>query len=246
MFFRVIRIYFFLSLVALLGLLIVVIIFPFTTQKGRQKLTKIWSRSVLVVLGVKVEIYGAVPSGSHPMLLVSNHVSWVDIQAIHSAIFIRFVAKTDVRRWPLIGYLSARVGTVFINRNSKRAVIEANALLGDLYQQGESVYLFPEGTTSSGKTVLPFSQSLFQSAIDHDILIQPIALKYVDENGDLHQGISFEGDISLLGSIHRIARSDNATLRLHFLAPIISKDKSRKQVSLEAHDLITNALQSQP
>src|SRR5262252_3456694 len=145
------------------GLAATVLIFPFASRSTRLTLRERWARTVLAGLGIELRIEGAqIDSGA---LLLANHVSWLDILVIASLTPASFVAKSEVRCWPAIGWLAARAETLFIRRASGRSLLEVKNRIAGLLAEGRSVALFPEATTSDGETVLPFRSGLMQAAV---------------------------------------------------------------------------------
>ncbi len=126
-------------------------------------------------LGLEVRVHGK--PVKTPTLYVCNHVSWCDIPVLGQIMPVTFLSKSEVRRWPLIGWLAKQAGTVFIERGKGKATSVAETLAGVL-ENGESVLLFPEGTTTTGLTVLPFHGRLLRSASFAGVRIQPVSLSY--------------------------------------------------------------------
>ena len=190
-----------LTRVLLSGTATVALLFPFYSRARRQQAVCRWSRRLLAALDIEVRVRGTPPPSGRPAVLVSNHVSWLDIQLVHSIWQVRFVAKSEVRRWPLIGWLSARSGTLFIERGRGRHAAHINRAIQAAFSQGDAIGVFPEGTTSDGSQVLRFHASLLQPAVDEQALIHPVALRYLDNNHRLNINASYVGDTSLLESI---------------------------------------------
>ncbi len=132
-------------------------------------------------LVARIEMGGA-PDGGPGTLYVANHVSWLDIPVLGGALDASFISKADVQGWPLIGRLSRRTGTIFIAREARQQAGHQVRLIGDRLAAGESLILFPEGTTSDGLSVLDFRSSLFEAARQAR-RIQPIAICYAGADG---------------------------------------------------------------
>jgi 1-acyl-sn-glycerol-3-phosphate acyltransferase len=158
--------------------------FPQLTPVEREREVERWSRRMLALMGVRLEVQGTPPSIG-PVLLVCNHVSWLDILAIHAARHVRFVAKSDVRRWPVIGTLADGAGTLYIERERRRDALRVAHRMAEALHAGELIAVFPEGTTSDGYDVRPFHANLLQSAISADAPVQPMALRFVDDASGL-------------------------------------------------------------
>jgi lyso-ornithine lipid O-acyltransferase len=136
-----------------------------------------YHRNMCRLLGIRVILRGQTPP-SHNTLIVSNHVSWLDIPILSTLMPISFVAKREVATWPFFGWLAKLQRTVFINREQRQTTGESrNELLARLHA-GDTVVLFPEGTSHTGETMLPFKSSFFASAVSPDIAIVPVTLAY--------------------------------------------------------------------
>lgn len=147
-------------------------------------------------------------------LIVSNHISWLDIFALCAFRPAGFIAKQEIRKWPLIGKLCANIGTVFINRNDRKDIAPVNAAIGTALTGGRSVCFFPEAKTSDGLGLLPFKAALFQSAVDTQMPVCVVALRYLDGNGNQTTLPSYAGDTSLLRSLWNILSMPDMEIRL--------------------------------
>lgn len=198
------------------GLLTIVFIFPRLSPEQRELRVQDWSARLLACLGVKLVVEGeaAVPG---PLLLVANHISWLDITALHAARFCRFVSKADVARWPLIGALASGVGTLFIERASRRDAMRVVHHMAASLRAGEVLAVFPEGTTGDGEQLLPFHANLLQAAIAADAPVQPVALKFIDRHsGRRSTAPLYVGDDTLLASLWRTLRAPGITVVVRF------------------------------
>ena len=179
-----------------------------------------------------------------PALIVCNHLSWLDIFAINSCRPCRFVAKSDIRDWPLLGWLCDRAGTIFIARGRQRDVRRICQGLGQSIHAGERVAFFPEGTTSLQGTVLPFHANLFEAAIDADVPVQPYALRYLDRSGRPHPAVEYVGDTTFVQSMLMILRDRSITAELLVLPALPSAGAHRRELAVAAHDAIAAALEA--
>jgi 1-acyl-sn-glycerol-3-phosphate acyltransferase len=132
------------------------------TGRWRTRVFRFWADQVRAVMGLKVEVEGAAPEP--PFVLVSNHLSYVDVILLGSQLRCVFVARADVAGWPLIGALCRSVETLFIDRSVKRDLPEVMRQMEQVLDTGRGVILFPEGTTTKGDGVLPFRPSLLDAA----------------------------------------------------------------------------------
>jgi 1-acyl-sn-glycerol-3-phosphate acyltransferase len=177
--------------------------FPRLTPAERTRQVQAWARTLLIRLDVELKIVGTPPRAG-PLLLVSNHISWVDILVFHATCHCRFVAKADVKRWPLIGTLATGAGTLYVQRESRRDAMRIVRDMEQVFREGDILVVFPEGTTGDGDSVLPFHANLIQAAISADAPVQAVAIRYLDaRSGRPSQAVSYMGDQSLVNSIWR-------------------------------------------
>lgn len=222
------------------GLATAAMVYPVVGHPAQLRLKQRWSRQLLGILGVRLHGDAALPPG--PALLVANHVSWLDIFVINAVAPAVFVCKADVRDWPLIGWLCARTETVFMSRGSRSAAKQASEIVARCLRQGRQVALFPEGTTSDGSGLLPFRTALMQGAIDADSRVQPLALRYLDGNGQTSSAPTYCGDTTLLQSLRRIAAAPSLKARLEVLPSLDSRGTGRRALASQAATAIGQAL----
>lgn len=168
-------------------------------------------------------------------ILVSNHISWLDIIAIGQYLPAYFVAKSDISSWPVIGYLARQGGTIFIHRGNKQHIKTTAEKMAWLLKQNSSVIAFPEGTTTRGDEVLHFHASLFQPALLTRSAIQPVAIQY---QGAAREFAPFVGDDAFVPHLIRMLALDKIEVRLSFLPVLYSSGKNRHAISLEAKSMI--------
>lgn len=217
-------------------------VFPRTDHAGREIRIQRWSIKLLTICGVRVEIRqaGSAQPPQHA-LIVANHVSWLDIFVINAVAPCRFVAKADIRDWPLIGWLCDRAGTVFIARGRRSALREIHQGLAASIRAGERIAFFPEGTTVGQGALLPFHANLFEAALD-TVPVRPYALRYLDDAGQLHGAVDFVGDMSFAQSIIAILKAGRITAELVLLPVIDSSNTDRRQLAQAARSAIAAAL----
>lgn len=216
-------------------------VFPWASPALRHALTRRWSRQLVGILGVQLEKIGAGgTAGNHipPGLLVANHISWLDIYVINALAPAAFVAKDDVKSWPLIGWLCARTETIFLARGSRTAAQQTRETMATQLRCGRHVAVFPEGTTSGGDRLLPFHGALFQGAVDAAVPVVPLALRYLACDGSPSRAPAYDGDISLWQSLVNIARSSGITARVRILAPLPGTAMSRRHLAAHCHEAI--------
>lgn len=225
------------------GLATCAVIFPIVAAPRREKLIRRWSQKLLRICGVKVRT--RVPAGvddAGPALIVSNHVSWLDIFVINARQPCRFVAKADIRDWPLVGWLCEKAGTVFIARGRQRDVRRIFQGLVASVRAGERVAFFPEGTTAAQGTVLPFHANLFEAAIDAGVPVHPYAVRYLDAADRLHPAAEFIGDMTFAQSVMEILRRRNLIAEVILLPPISTENAHRRDLASASRACIAEAL----
>jgi 1-acyl-sn-glycerol-3-phosphate acyltransferase len=221
------------------GLATAALIYPLVSRPARLELKQRWSRQLLGMLGVRLHAAAPPPGAA---LLVANHVSWLDIFVINAVTPAAFVCKAEVRGWPFIGWLCERTETVFMPRGSRSAAKQAGEAVALRLRQGWRVAVFPEGTTSDGGGVLPFHAALLQGAIDADCRVQPLALRYLDEDGEAATAAAYCGDTTLLQSLLRIAAMPRLDARLELLPPLDGRGAERRMLAAQAEAAIGQAL----
>ena len=222
------------------GLATCALVFPLAGPAMRERRIRNWSRGLLAICGVRLVVRGELSDS--PALIVCNHISWLDIFAINTFHPCRFVAKSDIRDWPLLGWLCDRAGTIFIARGRQRDVRRIFQGLVHSSHAGERVAFFPEGTTAVQGTVLPFHANLFEAAIDADVPVQPYALRYLDRHGRAHPAVEYVGDTTFVQSMVTILRHRDITAELLLLPAIPSAGAHRRELAATAHDAIAGAL----
>jgi 1-acyl-sn-glycerol-3-phosphate acyltransferase len=221
------------------GLAICALVFPCVGAARRDGWIRSWSRRLLGICGVSLEQQGEALAHA---LVVANHVSWLDIFVINSLHPCRFVAKSEIRAWPVLGWLVAQAGTVFIARGNRRDLRHAFKGLVHSLEQGERVAFFPEGTTAAQGGLMPFHANLFEAAIDARVMVQPYALEYLDAGGALHATVDFTGDISFAASMIAILSGGAVRARLVCLPPLDARGAHRRELAASAEQAVAAAL----
>lgn len=185
-------------------------------EAGRRERLQYWSRLLLSHLGVRMVIQGHARPGAK--LIVANHVSWLDIMAINAAEPSRFVSKAEVSRWPLIGDIVTLSGTIYLERSRRRDALRVVGLVTQTLKDGHVAAVFPEGTTGTGQQLLPFHGNVLQAAIDADVPVQAIALRYSDARHGVSRAAAYAGDTNLFQSLWWVATAQDLTATAVFLA----------------------------
>ncbi len=231
----------------LAGLATASLVFPLVNGARRDKLVRRWSLKLLRICGVQVRT--RVPPGVNdtaPALIVANHISWLDIFVINARQPCRFVAKADIRDWPLVGFLCERAGTIFIARGRQRDVRRIYQGVVASVRAGERVAFFPEGTTAPQGCVLPFHANLFEAAIEAGVPVHPYAVRYVDQDGELHPAADFVGDTSFAQSVMTILAVRDLVAEVTLLPAISTADTNRRALADAARAAIAGALAATP
>lgn len=221
------------------GAATVAFVYPFLSRRMRLFLKARWSRQLLDALGVRLRFAGRPLAGG---LFVANHISWLDIFAINALAPTAFVSKDEVRRWPVIGWLSAKTETVFLERGTRAGAVRAKEQLHEALQRRWRVGVFPEGTTGLGDHVMPFHGALFQAAIDTGTRVTPVALRYTDREGRPSLAAAYVGDTSLMECLNNIISAGGLTAHVDFLPSIDTAGLDRRHLAAQAHRLIASRL----
>jgi 1-acyl-sn-glycerol-3-phosphate acyltransferase len=217
--------------------------FPALKQNRRQRIQQDWSRILLDILHVRFESHGRIiPANMHGRILVANHVSWLDVIALNSIVPACFIGKSEIRNWPLLGWLCHRAGTLFVNRNIRRDTLRINREISEKLKQGECIALFPEGTSTDGELPGHFHSSLLQVAVDINTDICPVAIRYHDSTGKTNKDAAFVGDMSFIQSLWKILCSPSLCVSLFYLSPLPCAGKNRRLLASEAQGSIHTAL----
>ncbi len=219
----------------LLGFVLTVLLAnPLTGRRGLisvrhwPSLVHWWSRCMLRLFGFRVRVFGTEVAG--PVLLVANHVSWLDIETVHARRAASFVAKAEIERWPLVGWLAAQAGTIFHQRGDNASLDRVMAVMRERLRAGHSVAVFPEGGTGRGDCVRPFHARIFQVAVDTGVPIQPVALLY-GRNGCMDLDVPFRRGEKFLPNALRLLGQRPMDAELHFLEPMQPNGDGRRQLA---------------
>jgi 1-acyl-sn-glycerol-3-phosphate acyltransferase len=216
------------------GWLTITLLFPRWPQQRREATVQAWSQRMLRILGIPLQLQGR-PAAQGPVLLVANHLSWLDILVLHAAQHCRFVSKSDVKHWPLIGTLATGGGTLYIEREKRRDAMRVVHHMVESLKAGEVVAVFPEGTTGDGRALLPFHGNLIQAAISADAPVQPVALRFLDSaSGQDSDAPLYLGDDTLVASLWRTLAGPRFVAHVRFGEPQRAEGRDRRQW---AHDL---------
>jgi 1-acyl-sn-glycerol-3-phosphate acyltransferase len=233
----------FLLIVATLLLAPLQLLFLWRDWPARRRLPRLWHRIACAMIGLRVHVHGTMDA-RRPLLLVANHVSWKDILALGSVADVVFIAKAEVKAWPVFGLLARLQATIFVEREQKRTTGDQVNEIGARLAAGEIVVLFPEGTTSDGNRLLEIKSSLFGAAAaavplapEGIVHVQPVAIAYTRVHGmpmgRYHRPIAaWPGDIELVPHLLGVLREGALDVDLVFGETIdYSAGSNRKLVS---------------
>jgi 1-acyl-sn-glycerol-3-phosphate acyltransferase len=200
----------------LVGMWTIYFRFPQLSPEQREMRVQAWAMQFLALWGIHLRVLGQ-PVANGPALMVANHISWLDILVIHAARHCRFVSKSDIREWPLVGMLATGAGTLYIERTSRKDALRMVKDIASAMQEGDVVAIFPEGTTSDGRDLLPFHANLIQSAIQAQAPVQPMSLQFIDnQSREITFAPCYIGDDTLIGSMWRTLKAPGITAVVHF------------------------------
>jgi 1-acyl-sn-glycerol-3-phosphate acyltransferase len=199
-------------------------------------MVRFWQGNLMRIFGFRLRAFGTPHAGS--CLSVANHVSWLDITLIHSQRVVHFVAKSEISRWPLVGWMARKAGTIYHQRGSTDSLNNVSDMMVARMQAGHSVGVFPEGGSSTSFFVRTFHARIFQPALDANAVIQPIALRYL-RDGELASGVPFQAGEGFLVNFLRLLGEPGGEAHVHFLPVIESSGQQRRTLAQLAHGAIT-------
>ncbi len=234
------------------GLAITTLAFPWLALPARNRIVRGWSRVLLAICGVKLRASGralgealartGIERVGAGRLILANHISWIDVFAILACVPGRFVAKAEIGRWPLVGWLVTLVGTLYIERGRRHAVAAINHRVRDKLAAGETVAVFPEGTTTDGDKLLTFHSNLIAPAIEAGSEVWPVALRYT-ERGQPSTATAFVGDMALLNSLWNTLAARALEVEVAFLPPVSARELgNRHRIAAAARAAIAQHL----
>ena len=227
--------------------LILRFVYPRVTYARRRALMRWWSRKLLRILNVTAHVEGDPPArGERAAMIAANHVSWVDIFLISSVRPTRFVAKSELRGWPVAGWIAERAGTLFIRRDQIRDMARIDAKVREALAHGDCVGLFPEGITTEGDELRKFHTSLFEPAVANGAHVHPAAIRYEHADGTLCRAMSFIGERTFMESIALIVRQRSVRARIMFAPAVETAGASRRDVAKAVETRVANLLALEP
>jgi len=204
------------------------------------RVIRAWSAGLLRIFGFRLRRFGAAAPGA--VMFVANHVSWLDIHLMHSQRMMGFVAKSEISRWPLLGWLASQADTIYHQRGSTESLGAVAHLMVERLRDGRAVAVFPEGGTSSGEAVRTFHARIFQVALEAQVPVQPVALRYA-LNGRFNLGLPFAAGESLIANFIRILGEPAMDAEVHFLDLDADLSSGRRRIAERARSEIIAALE---
>jgi 1-acyl-sn-glycerol-3-phosphate acyltransferase len=200
---------------------------------------RLWSNLLLKVFGFRVKRQGT-PLGD-PVLFVANHTSWLDIVMVHSQRAACFVAKAEIARWPVVGWMAARGGTIFHRRGNNHSLASVMAVMVERLRAGRAVAVFPEGGTGHNGVLRVFHARIFQAALDAEVPVQPVSLRFA-RDGRRVIDAGFRENESFVGNILRLLGGPPLDVEVHFLEPVAISADGRRRMADTARERIALAL----
>ena len=225
------------------AVLLVAFFYPHFSKARRALILKRWSLTLFDILNVRLKVIddppAAVPVNS---MLAANHVSWLDVFILYTQYYARFVAKAEMRAWPVIGWLCVKVGTLFIERMKRRDTARINQRISQALRGGDCIAVFPEGTTSDGTYLQAFHSSLLEPAVISQSTLYPVALRYSNHNGAVNTEVAYADKTTLISSLLKILAQQEIHAELIFAKPIPAQGKNRRELARAAEAAIAGHL----
>lgn len=222
------------------GLLQCALLFPWLPLKQRNERIQRWSAGLIRIFGIALEVSGPSQGGG---ALVANHVSWIDVFVLNAVAPCRFVAKSEVRRWPIVGSLSTRAGTLYLERARRVDLIRTNAAIADHLQQGERLAVFPEGTSARQGEMQAFHANIFQGIVAAQARVLPVAMAYFDADGKPSPAADYADDMSLWQSILSLLTAGPLVAVVSFLPVLDASQSDRRSLAAATHAAVAARLE---
>ena len=203
---------------------------------------RLFMEKMCKIIGLELVVEGEL-SDHQTGLLVANHVSWMDIPVVGSVIPSLFLSKAEVRKWPLIGWIASKNGTLFIARGKQGAASQAKTDLTYALNNNVNVLLFPEGTTNDGTYLRNFHPRLYAAAIESERPVIPVTIRYEAVNGSLHEDVPFINEVTFISNLWQVLGNDKVIVKVHVLDPIPSTNTARKALAADSREAVHKALQ---
>jgi 1-acyl-sn-glycerol-3-phosphate acyltransferase len=224
------------------GIATTLLVFPLVSPARKRALVKRWSVRLLRILAVEARLHGDIAARGGNVLIVANHISWLDIFVLNSVHPVRFVAKSELARWPIVGAMIRGAGTLFIERTKRRDTRRVNNHVALVLAGGDVVAIFPEGTTTDGLDMLPFKSSLLQPIVEAEGHVQPVAIRYRAPDGTLSVAPAYVGETSFAESFWQVCGVRALTVELIATEALPARNGHRRHLARDAESLIRTVL----
>ncbi len=201
-----------------------------------------WAGVSCRIFGLKRQVFGEFQPGAQ--LVVANHISWLDIEVLHSLYAMGFVAKAEISKWPLLGWLARVGGSVFHQRGSHNSASGVATAMADRLREGRKVAIFPEGGILPGQGVKRFHARLFAAAIEANVPVQPVMLRYL-RDGQHYDDVTFHPGEHFLANYFRLLMQKACIAEVHVLPCLDPTDKQRRQLAMETETAVRSAFESE-
>jgi 1-acyl-sn-glycerol-3-phosphate acyltransferase len=216
--------------------------YPRASRARRRAVLRWWSEKLLRILAVEVRHDGLLHPADDSAMVVANHVSWIDMFSISAARPTRFIAKSEIRDWPVAGMIAERAGTLFVHRARRHDTGRIANHVKDALAAGDCVGLFPEGTTTEGDQLLKFHSSLFEPAVAHGALVHPVGIRYLLADGTPCRAAAFVGELTFVQSLGLVIRTPEMVVRLSFAEPVDPAGRTRRELAAETQTRVATLL----
>ena len=232
-------------LITVFIILPIIIILILTTQKinnrkWNKKVVNNWSKILCRVCGIKIQSKGL--KQGNPVLIVANHISWLDIPIIHSQKLLGFIAKSEIGNWPMFGILIKSGEVVLIKRGKHESRKKVLELMQQRLRQNRSIGVFPEGKATNGDKLGHFHRQLMQAAIETQVPIQAVAIKFIHADGTRNKDIGFRPHEKFIPNILRILTLPGCTAELNFCEPLDTKNITAREAAIKTQHQVAEKL----
>ncbi|WP_213297293.1 lysophospholipid acyltransferase family protein [Paraburkholderia sacchari] len=217
--------------------------FPRATPEARHAMNRAWSLRMLELCGMKLVVHNDAARLDAGALVVSNHISWIDIYVINAWRPTPFVSKAEIRHWPLIGWFAQNLDTVFIERERRSDAHRIMHELAARLRRGELMCVFPEGTTTDGLAIKPFHANMFQAPVSAGKPVQPICILYEDAQGRQSAAPAYIDDVSLKQSLDALLKAGPITAHV-YVCEAIEPGGDRRKLAARAQESVGAALEA--
>lgn len=220
-----------LALATLFFAILAILVYPITPRAIWVHVLKFEAKCLVFLLGIEIRVEGDVrPYIERNALVIANHISWIDIPILYTQHSVEFIAKQEIRRWPIVGSLVKSGNTIFVDRSRRHSVTDTIMVVGERLRSGGTVCLFPEGTTGSGIKLLPFKSALFEAAILNNSMIIPLVISYYTRDGLRTSAVSYAKKITFWQCLVNSLRLNGIVVKITALNPVKAIDYKDRDI----------------